>query len=112
MHLPPFEKCGLADRANSSRRSRRLALCHTSIRANGGKHAALPTISIAEARRPPVPAGRLAGRPFPDRGTGDAGPDGGDTAFLWPTARRDAACHDVRSEGPLPEARANRARRV
>src|SRR5271157_2178562 len=72
----------------------------------------MPTVANAEARRLLPGADRLADVVVADPGAGDAGSERGRAEFLRRAARYDAACRDLRREGPLSETGAGPAQHV
>src|SRR5262249_19667984 len=82
--------------------------CHAGLRSNRRGHAS-PRTSLSQARLVLFRAGQFADLVCTGCQGDIAGPDRGDTAILCRAAECDAARRTVGGEGPLPEARTNRA---
>src|SRR6202007_1209417 len=76
------------------------------------EHREMPTVGALEPRLLRVPLGRLAGLSVIRSAGNDGGADRCGAEFLWRAARYNAACCGARTEGPLSEIGAGRARDV
>src|SRR5271163_3492740 len=72
----------------------------------------MPTVGDLEGHQLRVPLGRLAGLSATRSAGNDRGADRCGAEFLWRAAQRNAASCGARTEGPLPETGAGRARDV
>src|SRR5271169_945603 len=72
----------------------------------------MPTVGVLESRPLRVPLVRLAGLSVTRSAGSDGGADGCGAEFLRHAARRNAASCGARTEGPLSETGAGRARDV
>src|SRR5580704_19680598 len=72
----------------------------------------MPTAGAPESRLLRVSLGRLAGLSVIRSAGNDGGADRCGAEFLWRAARYNAACCAARTQGPLPETGAGRARDV
>src|ERR1700730_16291063 len=72
----------------------------------------MPTAGVPESRPLRVSFGRMAGLSVTRSAGSDGGTDRCGAEFLWRAARYNAACCGARTEGPLRETGAGRARDV